>query len=144
MTQVVVKAKDAEKNYRQEIKAKSHLLLADVSKDKGGEEAGPDPHELLLGALGACTSMTLQMYAKRKGWNLKSVEIDLTEEEVESKDNASKSVKITRTIHLEGDLTQEQVDQLKIVADKCPIHKILSGPKEINTNISHEHQLRTS
>jgi len=136
MSQVLVQNNDTA-HYKQAIKAGSHSFSADVPKDKGGEETGPNPHELLLGALGACTSITLQMYAKKKEWDLKNVSIQLSEEEVDDPANAGKKMsKISRNITVEGDLTAEQVESLKTVADKCPIHKILQGAKSIETAIS--------
>lgn len=124
--------------YKQEIKAGQHVLTADAPKEFGGAAVGPEPHELLLGALGACTSITIQMYAERKGWAVKTISVKLNEETVEDTENPGKKIsKITREIDLEGDLTQEQIDSLKAIADKCPIHKLLSGPKQILTNVHH-------
>lgn len=136
MSQVLVQNNDIT-HYKQAIKAGSHSFTADVPKDKGGEETGPNPHELLLGALGSCTSITLQMYAKKKEWDLKNVSVALSEEEVDDPANAGKKMsKITRDITVQGNLTPEQVESLKVVADKCPIHKILQGSKSIETAIS--------
>ncbi len=136
MTQVLVKNTDNE-HYKQQVQAGKHSFVSDIPKDKGGDETGPDPHELLLAALGSCTSVTLQMYAKKKGWDLKNVSVDLTEEEVDDPANQGKKLtKITRAINVDGNLTAEQVEGLKTIADKCPIHKLLSGPKQIDTEIS--------
>jgi putative redox protein len=134
MTQVLVKTQD-KTNFKQDIKAGSHSWTVDIPKEKGGEETGPDPHELLLGSLGACTSITLQMYAKKKGWELTGVSVNLVEEEAEAPNGTGKLTKITRDISVEGNLTAEQVETLKGIADKCPIHKLLSGPKQIDTQI---------
>lgn len=133
MSQVLVKAKSTD-NYKQDVKAGEHSWVVDIPKDKGGQETGPDPHDLLLGSLGACTSITLQMYAKKKGWELSDVSVGLTQEEVQN-ENGSKTTKITRDIHVEGNLTPEQIESLKTVADKCPIHKLLSGGNQIETKI---------
>lgn len=123
-------------DYKQEIKAGSHVFVSDAPASVGGTETGPEPHELLLGALGACTSITLQMYAKKKGWDLKNVQVSLSEELVEDAANPGQKVsKITRDINVEGNLTGEQIDNLKAIADKCPIHKLLQGPKQIATTI---------
>jgi len=101
-------------------------------------ESAPNPHELLLGSLGACTSITIQMYAKRKGWDVKGVKISLSEEQVEKADAPGGKInRINRQIELAGDLTDEQVQSLKAIADKCPIHKLLEGQKEIATEVSH-------
>ncbi|HEY9681805.1 MAG TPA: OsmC family protein [Oculatellaceae cyanobacterium] len=133
MSQVLVKTK--QDGYKQAVKAGEHSWVVDIPKDKGGEETGPDPHELLLSSLGACTAITLQMYAKKKGWELTNVSVNLVDEETEGENGGGKMTKITRDIQVEGNLTPEQVETLKGIADKCPIHKLLSGPKLIATNI---------
>jgi putative redox protein len=136
MSQVTVKAKSKD-NFKQDVKAGKHSWIMDIPKEKGGDETGPDPHELLLGSLGACTSITLQMYARKKGWDLEDVSVDLTHEEVENPNGPGKVNKISREIKVSGNLTEEQVQSLRSIADKCPIHKLLEGPKEITTNIAH-------
>lgn len=73
------------------------------------------------------------MYAKRKGWDLKGISVNVQEETVD--EDGQKQSQITREIELTGDLTDEQVENLKAIADKCPIHKILNGPKKITTAI---------
>ncbi len=133
MAQVQVKSNTSQQ-YQQEIKAASHSFLSDAPKAFGGLETGPDPHELLLASLGSCTAITLQMYAKKKGWDLKSVNVDLREESIDDPENPGKKVsKITREIKVEGNFDAEQIDSLKSAADRCPIHKLLSGPKQIDT-----------
>jgi putative redox protein len=134
MTQVLVKTKSKE-GYKQDVKAGSHAWVVDIPKDKGGEETGPDPHDLLLGSLGACTSITLQMYAKKKGWELDDVSVNLIEEETDNPSGSGKVTKISRDIQVHGNLTPEQVDTLRSIADKCPIHKLLSGQLQIDTSI---------
>lgn len=137
MATVQVEAKP-EQVYRQEIKAGSFNFASDAGKEHGGMESAPNPHELLLGSLGACTSITIQMYAKRKGWDVKGVKISLSEEQVEKADAPGGKInRINRQIELAGDLTDEQVQSLKAIADKCPIHKLLEGQKEIATQVSH-------
>lgn len=136
MSDVTIKA-STDKPYTQEIVAGPYSLISDVSKDLGGEELGPNPHQLLLSSLGSCTSITVQMYAKRKGWNLDKVRILLKEEKVADPDNPARTMpKIVREIELSGDLTAEQVEELTKIADKCPIHKLLVGPKEIATSVT--------
>ena len=139
MSEVQVKSAAATGTpHKHEIKAGQYTLTADAPKEFGGS-TGPEPHELMLAALGACTSITIQMYAERKGWAVKNISVNLREETVEDAENPGKKIsKITREIDLEGDLTQEQIDGLKAIADKCPIHKLLSGPKQILTNVHHK------
>ncbi len=135
MSNVLVKT-NSSNEYKQTIQAGSHSFLADAPKAVGGSETAPDPHELLLGSLGACTSITMQMYAKRKGWDLKEVTVELSEEKVEDAEHPGQTIaKIQRNIKVSGNLAADQVDSLKAIADKCPIHKLLSGPKQISTSI---------
>lgn len=135
MAEVVVKA-DASKGYKQEIKAGSHSFISDAPSSVGGKDSGPEPHELLLGALGACTSITLQMFAQRKEWELKDVVVHVKEEVVDAPAGGGKISLITRTIKLDGNLTDEQIEHLKGIADKCPIHKLLTGRKQIVTDVT--------
>jgi len=135
MSKVIVKAHQ-DKQYKQEIIAGPFTLQADAPKDVGGNELAPDPHELLLSSLGACTSITMQMFAKRRGWDLQEVQIELGEEKIDDPQQPGKQMsKITREIKVRGNLTQEQVDGLRSVADKCPIHKLLTGSKEVVTTL---------
>jgi putative redox protein len=135
MTRVQVKGHERDK-YRQSIKAGTHVFVSDAPKEIGGDAGGPEPHELLLGALGACTSITMRMYAQRCGWDLQDVTVDLEEERIEDPNEPGKKIpKITRSISVTGKLTADQIEGLKGVADKCPIHKLLSGHKIITTDI---------
>lgn len=115
--------------YRQIITAGAHTFFADVEAAKGGQDTAPDPHQLLLGAWGACTSMTLQMYAQRKGWPLDEVSVILTENK-----NGSQPV-IEKNIQVKGPLTPDQVETLKRVAEKCPVNKLITGNKTVNSRI---------
>ncbi len=101
-------------NLRQQIDAESHTFYADEPVDDGGDNAGPTPYDLLLGALGACTSMTLLLYARRKGWPLEDVEVRLSHERDYARDCAECDTKpvqidqIERRITLKGQLDQSQ------------------------------------
>jgi putative redox protein len=116
---------------KQEITAGKHRLIADEPREAGGSDAGPDPYSLLLAALGACTSMTLQMYAKRKGWPLEKVEVSLSHSRVHAKDcqacatKEGKISRIERYVSLTGPLTEEQKARLLEVAERCPVHQTL-------------------
>jgi uncharacterized OsmC-like protein len=134
MADVVVKNNS---EFKQEIKAGSHSFLADIPGSDGGSELGPSPHELMLAALGACTSMTVKMYAQRKEWNVTGVEVTLREEKITDPENESRTKpRIVREVKLSGDLTDEQVESLKAIADKCPIHKLLAGNTQIDTAVA--------
>lgn len=119
--------------YRIEIESPSgNVIIADEPLESGGKDLGFSPTELLASSLAACTSATLRIYADKKGWNLEEVklEIDLIHD-----DDANKTV-IHRKIELFGNLDEKQRERLLKVANACPVHRILTNPIEINTEIS--------
>ncbi|MEP6783666.1 MAG: OsmC family protein [Acidobacteriota bacterium] len=107
--------------YAQDIEVAGHRLRADEEIPHGGENSGAEPHELLLAALGSCTAMTLKVYAERKGWPLRDARVILNGE------TTAGGLVIARQITLEGDLDDEQRRRLMEIADKCPVHRTLSG-----------------
>lgn len=116
-----VQVDTAEGKFKQRITVGPHTLLGDEPVESGGTDAGPDPHEFLLTALGLCTSMTLKLYADRKGWALRHVEV-----KVSGKHEAG-VFQMDREIKLDGDLDEEQRSRLLEIAGKCPVHKTLTG-----------------
>jgi putative redox protein len=114
---------------RQSIAIGPHELIADEPVEQGGDDAGPAPHDFLLAALGSCTSMTLKLYADRKGWALRHVEVRLTQ----AKEDGVHVIR--RHVRLEGDLDGEQRNRLIEIANKCPVHKTLTGKIEIQTDL---------
>lgn len=128
--------------FTQLIETEHHRYLADEPRNFGGDDRGPNPYELLLSALGACTTMTLQMYAARKSWALEKVAVTLKHsrthaddcEECETKEG--KLEVIERQLTIDGDLDSEQRNRLLEIADRCPVHKTLLGNKEIHTRLS--------
>lgn len=113
--------------FSQDIEVAGHRVRSDEEVEKGGEDTGATPHELLLAALGSCTAMTLKVYAERKGWPLRDVHVVLNAA------NADGGYVIARQVTLDGDLDAEQRQRLLEIADKCPVHKTLSGSITINT-----------
>jgi putative redox protein len=104
-----------------------HQLLTDVPPALGGEDTGPEPHDLLAAALAACTAITVTMYATRKGFPLQDIDVRIEHGKVDQ------AYVLTRRIAYIGDLTAEQRDMLTAVANKCPVHKTLSGEIRIVT-----------
>ncbi len=129
--------------YQNEITIGDHHLLAGEPKGLGGDDSGPTPMELLSAALGACTTITLRMYANRKDWPLERVSAQVTHKkgpreicEDENSDNEQKPGLVdifNRTISLQGPLSDEQRQRLMQIADKCPVHKALSGNSCVRT-----------
>ncbi len=117
--------------FRQRFQFGHHELLVDEPVESGGTDAGPDPYALMLGALGACTSMTIRLYAERKGWNVSRVEIELEHDRVHAKDcedcesDAAIVERVTRRIRIFGELSAEQRKRLAEIARRCPVHKTL-------------------
>ena len=140
LNRVVARTTDG---YRTEILANGHPLVADEPLAVGGTNDGPTPYELLTSALGACTSITLRMYADRKGWPLEAVEVRLQHEKIHCEDcgdperPTSRIDHFTREIVLEGPLDDKQHDRLLKIADRCPVHRTLEKPAEITTTLSH-------
>ncbi len=137
--QVVVQEMEDGK-FTQRIQAGRHIFPADEPTAVGGRDAGPTPYDLLLSSLGACTSMTLRMYADRKAWSLDQVAVTLKHGRVHAEDcttcesGSGQVDRIERAISLDGDLTSEQRSRLLEIADRCPVHRTLMGEKEILTH----------
>lgn len=111
-----------------------HVLITDEPVEAGGEDAGPDPYTLLLGALGSCISMTTMLYARRKVWPVERVTVRLRQRRIHGKDcqECAESTegfvhRIERSVSFEGDLTDEQLTRLQEIAHKCPVHKTLTS-----------------
>jgi putative redox protein len=118
--------------YRIEIESPSgNVVVSDEPLEMGGKDLGFSPTELLASSLAACTSATLRMYADQKGWDLKEVKLEI---DLDWDDKANKTV-INRKIQLLGNLDEKQRERLFKVANACPVHKMLTNPIEINTEV---------
>ncbi len=118
--------------YKTEIESETNLIISDEPKSSGGQDLGFAPNELLASSLAACTAITLRMYANRKGWELTDVKVEVSFET----NSVENKFKIVRDIQLLGNLDEDQQARLLIIANKCPIHKILTNPIEITTELN--------
>lgn len=118
--------------YKTEIKSANNTIISDEPESAGGKDLGFAPKELLASSLAACTCITLRMFANRKGWDLTDVKIEVT---FEKEETGNKS-KIMRNIQLFGNLDAAQKARLLNIADRCPIHQILTNPIEITTELN--------
>jgi putative redox protein len=112
-----------EKDYRHVVKVRSHDVTIDEPTETGGTDAGPSPQELLAASLASCTAVTMEMYAKRKGWNLGDVEVECTYTPAER----GCPTRFRLTLRLPDDITDEQAERLQVIAAKCPVHRTLDG-----------------
>ena len=120
--------------YTQHVQMGRHTLTADEPADIGGLDTGPAPYDLLLAALGACTAMTLRMYANQKKWDLKKVWVQVTHKKEPNTENKKVDI-ITRDIKLEGNLDDTQRQRLLEIANKCPVHRTLTEePRPVVTS----------
>ena len=126
--------------FQQEIISGSHHLIADEPAKAGGLDSGPGPYDLLLAALGACTSMTMRLYAERKALPLTRTTVTLRHNKIHAEDCAECETKtgmldqIERVITMEGPLDAEQRKRLLEIADKCPVHRTLTSEVRILTS----------
>ena len=109
--------------YRHVVKVRQHRLNCDETRETGGDDAAPSPQELLAASLASCTAVTIEMYAARKGWELNGVEVEC---EYTPADRGCPT-KFEVILRLPSDLTDEQVQRLKVIATKCPVHRTLDG-----------------
>ncbi len=108
---------------RQAVRIRDHQLTIDEPTDKGGEDQGPSPQEILAASLAACTAITMEMYAKRKGWDVGDVEVacDYTPAE------RGCPTRFNLVLRFPDSMSDEQVERLRVIAAKCPVHRTLEG-----------------
>jgi putative redox protein len=106
-----------------DLEMRDHHLKADEPKDQGGDDAGPNPQELLAASLASCTAITMEMYADRKGWDIGEVAVDVDYEPAQR----GSPTKFTMEVKLPKELPEEQRERLMQIAAKCPVHRTLEG-----------------
>ena len=127
--------------YTQQVTVGRHQLVADEPQPIGDDE-GPTPYDLLLAALGTCTSMTVRMYANRKGWRLDRIQVTLQHKRIHAQDCADCETRvgwvshIDRAIEITGDLDEVQRQQLMHIAERCPVHQTLTSEVDVTTSLT--------
>ncbi len=115
--------------YKTELITNGHHLVADEPEEVGGKNLGPGPGEFLMVSLASCTAITVRMYADRKHLSLEKIRVEVTSEKVD------KTTIFIRHLYLEGTLDDEQRNRLLQIANACPVHKVLTNPIEIKTEL---------
>ena len=110
-------------NFAHDLMIGRHRLTADEPESSGGDDAGPNPQELLAAALASCTAITMEMYAKRKGWNVDGMEVDVDYTPAER--GCATNFKLV--MKMPAHLSEEQAERLRTIAAKCPVHRTLEG-----------------
>jgi putative redox protein len=109
--------------FKHEIEIREHEVLSDEPEENGGEDAGPSPQELLAASLASCTAITMEMYAKRKGWDMGDVVVDVNYEPAQR----GSPTKFQMEVRMPKELPEEQRERLMQIAAKCPVHRTLEG-----------------
>jgi putative redox protein len=120
---------------RHTVQVRDHQLVVDELPDSGGDDAGPDPLELLAVSLASCTAITVEMYAARKGWDVGHVEVDAEYSPAER----GCPTKFQLVMRLPDDLPEDQVEKLRVIAAKCPVHRALEGEVMFQERIERVH-----
>ncbi len=130
-----------EKDYRTAIHIRQHTVIADEPLQDGGTDSGPTPMEIMLGTVGACIAVTTQAYARRKGWPLEGVSVELDMERIRREDYPAYSGEaafvheIREHVQFIGPLSEEQLARLKVISGKCPVHLTLENPVFFVTDV---------
>jgi putative redox protein len=132
--------------FQNAVLAGRHRLFADEPESVGGTDTGPSPYDFLSAALGACTSMTLRMYADFKKLKLGTVTVDVSHAKIHAKDceectqdrqtKGGKIDRFERVITIDGDISTELADKIEEIADKCPVHRTLEGKAQVVTTVN--------
>ena len=109
--------------FTHDLKIGRHQLTADEPESTGGDDNGPNPQELLAASLASCTAITVEMYAKRKGWNIDGLEVDVDYSPAER----GSATTFKMIMRMPAHLSEDQVERLQVIANKCPVHRTLEG-----------------
>ena len=137
----VVASLSQDAGYTTQLKLGNHYMIADEPESIGGNDFGPTPYDLLSAALSSCTAITVQMYVRRKGWDLKNIEVHTNYSKQHAEDcehcdeDSAKIDTFIRDIKLEGDLDVKQIKRILQIADKCPVHRTLHNETQVVTNL---------
>ena len=121
--------------FKHTVQVRDHQIAVDEPLHMGGDDAGPDPRELLAVSLASCTAITMEMYAQRKGWDIGHVEVDVEYSPAER----GCPTKFQLVMRLPDDLPEEQVEKLRVIAAKCPVHRALDGEVMFQERIERVH-----
>ena len=123
LTRMKATARRDGETFKHTVQVRDHQLTVDEPLNVGGDDAGPDPQELLAVSLASCTAITMEMYAARKGWDIGHVEVAVEY----SPSERGCPTKFQLVMRLPDDLPEEQVERLRVIAAKCPVHRVLDG-----------------
>ena len=110
-------------NLRHDVRVRSHTITSDEPKEHGGEDSGPSPQELLAASLASCVAITIEMYARRKSWDVAGLRVDVEY----SPADRGHPTKFDVVMKVPAHLSEEQVEKLAVIAAKCPVHRTLEG-----------------
>ena len=110
-------------NLRHDVKVRRHTITSDEPKDHGGDDSGPSPQELLAASLASCTAITMEMYARRTGWDIAGLAVDCEYTPAER----GCPTKFAMVYHMPAHLSEDQAEKLTVIAAKCPVHRTLEG-----------------
>ncbi|HEY7962176.1 MAG TPA: OsmC family protein [Solirubrobacteraceae bacterium] len=128
-------ARRSDTSFKHSVQVRDHQIMVDEPLESGGDDAGPDPQELLAVSLASCTAITMEMYAARKGWDIGNVEVDVQYTPAER----GCPTRFDLVLRLPDDLPQEQMERLQVIAAKCPVHRTLDGEVMFNERVERVH-----
>ena len=135
LTRMKAAARREGKTFKHTVQVREHHMTVDEPSEVGGEDMGPDPQELLAASLASCTAITMEMYAARKGWEIGHVEVDVEYSPAER----GCPTKFQLVVRLPDDLPEEQVERLRVIAAKCPVHRALDGEVMFQERVERVH-----